>query len=107
MRCNLLNWIGKHVDQKCEEKAGQCPEKTRDSIKKLFPIFEKLLEDSVADVRDTMVKNVAKIQLLLGDDFFASIKGKVSNKIASKISKVQEKQEAQQEKSSKKVPPQE
>ena len=61
MRCNVLNWIGKHVDQKCQEKGGECPEKTRDAIKKLFPIFEKMLEDGVAEVRDTMVKNVAKI----------------------------------------------
>ena len=39
MRCNLLNWIGKYVEQKSEEKGGECPEKTRDSIKQLFPIF--------------------------------------------------------------------
>jgi hypothetical protein len=39
MRCNLMNWIGRHVEQKIEEKGGECPEKTRDSIKKMFPIF--------------------------------------------------------------------
>ena len=61
MRCNLLNWIGKHVDQRCEENGGDGPDKAREAIKKLFPIFEKLLEDGVADVRDTMVKNIAKI----------------------------------------------
>jgi hypothetical protein len=55
-----------------------------------LPIFEKLLEDGVAEVRDTMIKNVAKLELILGEDFFASIKGKVNTKIASKInSKVQ------------------
>ena len=31
--------------------------------------------------------------MLLGEDFFAPIKGKLSTKIASKITKVQEKQE--------------
>ena len=25
MRCNLLNWIGKHVEHKIEEKGGECP----------------------------------------------------------------------------------
>ena len=39
MRCNLLNWIGKHVDKKTEDKGGECPDKTRDAIKKLFPLF--------------------------------------------------------------------
>jgi hypothetical protein len=43
MRINMLNWIGKYVEQKVEEKGGDIPEKTRDAIKQLFPIFEKLL----------------------------------------------------------------
>jgi hypothetical protein len=25
MRCNMLNWIGKHIEQKMEEKGGECP----------------------------------------------------------------------------------
>ena len=29
MRVNLLNWIGKHVDQKTEDKGGECPERTK------------------------------------------------------------------------------
>ena len=61
MRVNLLNWISKHIDQKAEDKGGEVPEKSRQAIKKLFPTFEKLLEDGVAEVRDTMVRSVAKL----------------------------------------------
>ena len=105
MKVNLLNWIGKHVDLKAQEK-GEVPDKTRDGVKKLFPNFEKLLEDGIAEVREAMVRTVAKLQLLLGEDFLAPIKGKVSAKVASKInSKVQEKQDTQ-ERSSKKQPAQ-
>ena len=39
MRVNVLNWISKHVDQKADEKGGEVPDKTREGIKKLFPIF--------------------------------------------------------------------
>ncbi|MCB0370974.1 MAG: hypothetical protein KDD45_16525 [Bdellovibrionales bacterium] len=74
MRVNLLNWIGKHIDLRVEEDKGECPEKAKDAIKKLFPTFEKLLSDGVAEVRDSMVKNIAKLELLLGEDFFAPIK---------------------------------
>jgi len=48
MRCNLLNWIARHVEQKAEEKGGECPEKTKDSVKQMFSIFEKLMADGVS-----------------------------------------------------------
>ena len=50
MRINLLNWIGKYVEQKVEEK-GECPDKVKDVLKQFFGIFEKLLGEGVAEVR--------------------------------------------------------
>jgi hypothetical protein len=39
MRINILIWIGKYVEQKVEEKGGEVPEKTRETIKQFFPLF--------------------------------------------------------------------
>ena len=47
MKVNLINWIGKFVEQKLEEK-DDLPDKTRDALRNLFPVFEKLLSDSTA-----------------------------------------------------------
>ena len=38
MKVNLINWIGKFVEKKVEEK-GEVTEKAKDAIKSLFPIF--------------------------------------------------------------------
>lgn len=48
MRINMLNWLGKYVEQKAEEKGGEIPDKTKDAIRQLFPVFEKLLNEGVA-----------------------------------------------------------
>jgi hypothetical protein len=32
-----------------------------------------------------MAKNMAKLELLMGEDFFSTIKGKVNKKVANKI----------------------
>lgn len=66
MRVNLLNWIGKYVEQKVEEKGGEVPDKLKDTIKQLFPLFEKLLTESVAEVRETAVKCVGKLEMYFG-----------------------------------------
>lgn len=59
----------------------------------------------MADIRSTMVKNLAKLEMLIGDDFFSTMKGKVSTKNQSKINaKVLEKHEVI-ERSTKKVEP--
>lgn len=59
----------------------------------------------MADIRSTMVKNLAKLEMLIGDDFFSTMKGKVGTKNQSKINaKVQEKHEVI-ERSTKKVEP--
>lgn len=44
-----------------------------------------------------MAKNVAKLELILGEDFFAPIKGKVSKNLMSKIAKVESKPEKAKE----------
>lgn len=38
MKVNLLNWIGKFVQKKVEEK-DEVPEKAKEAIRSLFPIF--------------------------------------------------------------------
>lgn len=54
-----------------------------------------MLEDGVAEVRDAMVRTIAKLEMLLDEDFFAPIKGKMSTKIANKLnSKAQEKHDS-------------
>ena len=53
----------------------------------MFNLFEKLLEDGVAEVRDAMVRSLAKLELIFGEDFFNPIKGKVNKKIQSKLEK--------------------
>ena len=85
MRINLLNWIGKYVEQKIEEK-GECPDKTREALKSLFGLFEKLTGDGVSEVRETMARNIGKMELLMEDEeFFAPIKNKLSKTLASKM----------------------
>ena len=64
MRINLLNWIGKYVEQKVEEK-GELPDKTREALKTLMPLFEKLTSDGVADVRETIARNLGKMELII------------------------------------------
>ena len=85
MKVNLINWIGKFVEKKIDEKQ-ELPDKTSDALKALFPTFEKLLSDGVAEVRDTMVKNIGKMKILLGDDFFSQVDKKMSKGQASKVS---------------------
>lgn len=63
-------------------------------MKSLFPTFEKLLSDGVAEVRDTMVKNIGKMKILLGDDFFSQVDKKMSKGQANKVSEVKEKMPA-------------
>ena len=54
-------------------------------MKRLFPLFEKLLADGVAEVRETMAKNLGKMELILGEDFFGPVKGKISKNLANKV----------------------
>lgn len=54
----------------------------------MFPLFEKLLADGVAEVRDTMVKNIGKMKILMGDDFFAAMDKKMSKGQAGKMEEV-------------------
>lgn len=82
MKCNLINWIAKFVEIKGED--GELTEKSSDAIKSLFPIFEKLLNDGTAEVRDTMARNVFKMKLIIGDEFFESLENKMSKTLASK-----------------------
>lgn len=66
MKVNVLNWIGKFVEQKSEEK-GELPEKAKEALRNLFPNFEKLLADGTSDVRECMAKNIGKMKLSLGE----------------------------------------
>jgi hypothetical protein len=43
------------------------------------------MTDGVAEVRETMAKNLGKLELILGEDFFMPIKGKLNKNLASKI----------------------
>lgn len=87
MKVNLLNWIGKFVEKKVEEK-DEVPDKAKDALKSLFPIFEKLLTDGVAEVRDSMIKNLGKMKILMGDDFFVQIDKKMSKGQAGKMDEI-------------------
>ena len=40
--------------------------------------------DGVAEVRDTMVKNIGKMKIMMGDDFFAPMDKKMTKNQASK-----------------------
>ena len=86
MKVNLINWIGKFVEKKVEEK-DELPDKASDAIRSLFPTFEKLMNDGVADVRDAMVKNIGKMKILIGEDFFAAMDKKMTKDQASKAEK--------------------
>lgn len=77
MKINLLNWIVKFLQKKIEER-DDLSEKIKEALKGLFPIFEKLLNDNVAEVRDTMLKNLGKMKILIGDNFFAVVDKKMS-----------------------------
>jgi len=68
-----------------EEENGECPEKTKEALKKLFPIFEKLLEDAVLEVREATTTTVAKLELMLGEDFISPVRGKVKINIPAKV----------------------
>ena len=46
----MINWIGKDIEGRIQEK-GECPDKTKDALEKLFPMFEKLMGEGVAEVR--------------------------------------------------------
>ena len=83
MKINLINWIGKYVEKKIEEK-GELSEKSQDAIEGLFPAFERLMTDGVAEVRDAMVKNIGKMKLMIGEDFFAAMDKKMSKGQTSK-----------------------
>lgn len=38
MKVNIINWIGKFVEKKIEEK-DEVPDKAKDAIRSLFPLF--------------------------------------------------------------------
>ena len=42
------------------------------------------MQDGVAEVRDTIVKNIGKMKIMMGDDFFASMDKKMTKGQASK-----------------------
>ena len=84
MRVNMINWIGKDIDAKVQEK-GECPDKTKDALERLFPLFEKLMGEGVAEVRDAMARNLAKMELLISEDFFEPVKGKLNRTLADKV----------------------
>lgn len=46
------------------------------------------MADGVAEVRDAMVKNLGKMKILMGDDFFAPMDKKMSKGQASKLDEV-------------------
>ena len=90
MKVNLLNWIGKYVEDKIQEK-DDLPDKTKDAVRSLFPIFEKLMGDGVADVRNTTAKIIGKLKILLGDHFFSVMDNKMNRTMADKINEAKSK----------------
>ena len=51
----------------------------------MFPRFEKLRGDGVAEVRDCMAKNIAKMKILIDEDFFEAIENKMSKTQVNKV----------------------
>jgi hypothetical protein len=72
MKVNLIKWIGKFVEKRIDDK-GELSDKAIDGLRALFPIFEKLLQDGVLEVRNCIVENIAKMKLMIGDSFFDKI----------------------------------
>lgn len=48
-------------------------------------MFEKLLNDGNVEVRDCMARNIFKMKMVVGDDFFAPIEAKMNKNLASKV----------------------
>ena len=83
MKVNVINWVCKFVELKAEEK-GELPKPALDAMKQLFSIFEKLLNDGNVEVRDCMARNIFKMKMIVGDEFFAPIEAKMNKNLASK-----------------------
>jgi hypothetical protein len=43
------------------------------------------LTDGVAEVRDAMIKNIGKMKILMGDEFFATMDKKMNKNQAGKL----------------------
>ena len=54
-------------------------------MRNLFPIFEKLLGDSTLEVRNCMAKNLGKLKILLGDNFFTAMDNKMNKTMTDKV----------------------
>lgn len=55
-----------------------------EALQGLIPVFERLMGDGVAEVRDATVKNIGKLKLVLGEDFFTVMDKKTSKGQGSK-----------------------
>ncbi len=84
MRVNVINWIGKAVEIKVEEK-GELPAKTQDGLQNLFPSFKKLLNDGNSDVRKSMANNIGKLKMLVSEDFVAELEGGMNKNLSAKV----------------------
>ncbi len=44
-----------------------------------------MLNDGTVEVRDCMARNIFKMKLVIGDEFFAPIEAKMNKNLASKV----------------------